>query len=338
MLCGGKLLNGIGSRFRLQHEVAGCVDVYFDGVRRGIPAVFFDSLTPPPNPSVTLDGRSMEINAQYYPGGTAQEVFVQIALTDTVCQSMPAVTGKPPYVVVGAYKNELWLHDPRFSFFENTIDAPKADGGGANVKSTTPAVRSINRAECSSVPMNFLNEASCFLSNDPNVCASIGEQSGSIALTFANFERVFAESSSQRRYIYATKGLRQDPAESTVPYPPPCTVGARSRWVPVNDCSFDIPGVHTSDVFVNLILLSTEKNPYMRDIIFPVVGASCDAVDSNIYNFRVLAGGQCWQNVHQSHLQVYDFTDWAGINGHPGGSAAIAQFAVSGNFTLTFPG
>ena len=326
--------NAVGTVFKLRHGTAGCKDVYFDGVKSGVPVVYFDEQTPPTNQAVSLDGHAIEVEGQYYDGGIAQELFVETALTDPACLSVPNVTGKPQYTVVGRYKNEYWIHDPRFSLFENTVESPKEDGGGAVVKSTEPATHPQYMARCASAPMNFLNEENCFLSSDENVCASVEKNSGTIALTFTNFEKVH-QASMATRYIYAVEGLRQDSSEAAVPYDSPCTPSARSRWVPVDDCSVDTPATDTSAAFAALISVSTDANPYLRDILFPLTGIACDPEDDDAYNFRVFVDGQCWQNVHQSHLQVFDFTAW--VDEHPNGPAAIQQFAVPESFTLQFP-
>jgi hypothetical protein len=46
---------------------------------------------------------------------------------------------------------------------------------------------------------------------------------------------------------------------------------------------------------------------------------------------------QCWKNIHPSNYQVFDFTAWTKVDGHPGGPAPIKQFAIVGNYTLSFP-
>ena len=299
----------------------------------GVPKVNYDLSTPPTNPTVILDGHSVEVDTQYYENGIAQELFVQEALTDKSCKLVPDVTGEPPYTVVGIYNNEYWLHDPRFSIFDNTVTFPKADGGGAIVKSTQNATTDKYMARCAGVPMNFLNEETCYLSTDPNVCASFGDTSGTIVLSLSNLEKAHQVSNGSR-YIYAVNGLRQNDEEESVPYDPPCRAGTRSRWVRTDDCSFDTPAKKTSEVLSQLLRSSTDSNPYMRDIFFPTLGEFCHPADQDKYNFRLLVDDQCWHNVHQLHLQVYDFTEF--VRNHPGGSAAIEQF-VTASFTLTFP-
>ena len=331
--CGGEIENEVGARFKLKYGTT-CHDVHFDTLRIGNPDVFFDALNRPTNPVVTLDGHAIEIDTQYYSSGIAQELLLEKPLSDPACLSVPNVTGMPPYEVVGTFNNRYWIHDPRFSLFDNTVESPKADGGGAIVRSTESSTISEYRTRCANVEMNFLNEESCFLSSDPDVCSGGEEMSGSVTLTFANFEKVF-QASIGKRYIYAVDGLRQDNAEAPVPYDFPCTATARSRWVKVNDCSFNTPSSSTSQIFADLIGSSTDTNPYLRDVLFPATGDFCDPGDRRKFNFRVSVHGECWQNVHQDHLQVFDFTDW--VDEHPNGAASIQQFAVPGSFTIYFP-
>ena len=50
---------------------------------------------------------------------------------------------------------------------------------------------------------------------------------------------------------------------------------------------------------------------------------------------NVTVDGACWEHSHPDQLNVYDFTSWATV--HPGGAAAIKQFAVRGEVALRFP-
>jgi hypothetical protein len=87
---------------------------------------------------------------------------------------------------------------------------------------------------------------------------------------------------------------------------------------------------------VTLIGESDDTNPHVRDVFTPAIGNICDSADVEKLDFQVLVDNQCWQNVHQDHLQVFDFSAW--INAHPGGAAAIRSFAeVSQTFVLAFP-
>ena len=50
---------------------------------------------------------------------------------------------------------------------------------------------------------------------------------------------------------------------------------------------------------------------------------------------KVTVDGACWEHSHPDQLNVYDFTWWA--TAHPGGAAAIKQFAKRGEVALRFP-
>lgn len=308
------------------------------------PPVFFDDQTPPTNPTVNLDGKATVIDRQYYPPReTDQELILQSDLEDDVCKSAPPVTGWPAYEVVGIFQGEYYIHDPRLSIYENTIEFPKPDGGGAISRQVEASVRKkVFRSKCFNPAMNFLNEKDCYLSDDPNVCSVTDElDEGSVITTRIELNgdtfRLLYEFTGGARVIYSVNGLRQN--EPGLPYNPPCTRSTRSRWVPVGDangCSEASPGTATISTFVALIEASRDTNPYVRDVFTPSIGNICDAADVEKLDFQVLVGNQCWQNVHQDHFQVFDFAAW--VNAHPGGAAAIRNFAeVSGTFVLAFP-
>jgi hypothetical protein len=311
----------------------------------GNPPVFFDDQTLPTNPSVNLDGKAAVINSQYYPPGeTDQELILQSDLEDDVCNSAPSVTGWPPFEVVGIFQGEYYIHDPRWSIYENSIESPKPDGGGAISRQVEASVKKKTafRTKCGNPEMNFLNERDCYLSDDPYVCSVTNElDEGSIVTTRIELNgdtfRLLYEFTGGARVVYAVTGLRQN--EPGLPYNPPCTPSTRSRWVPVgyaNGCPEASPGTATISTFVTLIEESDDTNPHVRDVFTPAIGNICDSADIEKMDFQVLVENQCWQNVHQDHLQVFDFSAW--VNAHPGGEAAIRNFAeVSRTFVLAFP-
>jgi hypothetical protein len=335
----------LGSRWRILSSAG-----KFETIRTpnnsalGNPPVFFDDQTPPTNPTVNLDGKAVVIDRQYYPAReTDQELILQSDLEDNVCKSAPPVTGWPTYEVVGILKGEYYIHDPRWSIYENSIESPKPDGGGALSRQVEASGRkSLLRTSCGNPLMNFLNEKGCYLSDDPDVCSVTNElDEGSVVTTRIKLNgdtfRLLYEFTRGARVVYSVNGLRQN--ELGLPYNPPCTPSTRSRWVPVgyiNGCSEASPGIATISTFVTLIEESRDTNPHVRDVFTPSIGNICDAADVEKLDFQVLVGNQCWQNVHQDHLQVFDFSAW--VNAHPGGAAAIRSFAeVSGTFVLAFP-
>jgi len=339
----GEVWNGIGARLALSHPNVECGDVYVDGVELGIPEVNFDALTPPSNPTVNLDGHGIVVDQKYYPtDNPMQSLFIHTDVTDPNCALIPEATGQPVYTVVGLYQNKHWLHDPSFVSEENTIKKPKLDGGGKNVETTRSTTNEDYKVRCSNVPLNFMNEKGCILSYEPNTCASRDDDADSVELDLesAAFERIYSATSGTR-YVYAAVGLRQ--SNESLPYDPPCTPMASSRWIPVDSCSaYSKTTVqeNTAQIFTSLLQASVDTNVYMRDIAFPVATENCNAEDMNKTDFAVDVGGQCWLNVHQDHLSVFDFTDW--VEHHPGGPLKIQQFADTSsenynNFTLTFP-
>lgn len=179
------------------------------------------------------------------------------------------------------------------------------------------------------------------LSEDPEACSVTDPSDKWISLDEDTFEKVYEGTGSGERgtrYVYVVEGLRQE--KNSPFYDSPCTPGQTSRWVPT-DCGFSgfTAADSTEEIFENLLEISHDDNPYMRDVTFPAVGVECHPSDTEKFDFKVkLRSGSCWQNVHQSNLQVYDFTRW--VSAHPGGEEKITQFvSVSENskFHLMFP-
>lgn len=187
--------------------------------------------------------------------------------------------------------------------------------------------------------MNFLNEFKCELSYEVDACSPVDPSEEWISLDSGSFRKIFEATQDLESpvYVYAVEGLRQ--GKGIVPYDPPCTPGETSRWIP-SSCSGSNPGVRgeTRDIFVDLLSQSDDTNPYVRDVTFPATGVSCHPDDMGAFSFQVKDKDSCWLNVHQSHLQVFDFTEW--VQQHPGGREYITQFASQneGNaFKLSFP-
>ena len=270
-----------------------------------------------------------------------QSLFIHTDVTDPNCDLIPKAIGQPVYTVVGVYQNKHWLHDPSFVSEENTIKNPKLDGGGKNVESTRSTTDENYKVRCSNVPLNFMNEGGCILSYEPNTCSTRDDNTDSVELDLepGTFERIYSATSGTR-YVYAAVGLRQ---EEPLLYDPPCTPMASSRWIPVDSCSAHNKTMvqeSTAQIFTSLLQSSVDTNVYMRDIVFPTATEACNAEDLNKTDFAVDVGGQCWLNVHQDHLSVFDFTNWVDV--HPGGPLKIQQFANTAsenynNFTLTYP-
>jgi hypothetical protein len=140
------------------------------------------------------------------------------------------------------------------------------------------------------------------------------------------------------RYLYAVEGLRNTEDLSVGL---PCE-RAMSRWLPITctgaAANLD-PTVH--EIFSKLLSYAGDRNPIMRDI-WNMRVVECPAPVYQLVGFEVmdLDGTKCWKNVHPEHLNVYDMTYWAQLDGHPVNSLTrypIKEFAARGATTLNFP-
>jgi hypothetical protein len=322
-------------------NVRGCNALQIDGVEIGNPAVFFDDNTTPTNPPISLDNHAFAM-------GTDNEVYLGANPADPNCDLIPPQRGPNVYLVVGTWGGRHWLFDPRFKLETNTLENPLDDGGGGLVAQTRlndeemlDRRDGLYEAVCSNPHLNFLNEDHCKLSYEADACSPRDPPDAFFDLDGDSFEKIYqatGEGGEGTSYVYAVTGLRQ--GRFQVPYDPPCTPGQTSRWVPAEDCTPNSSQIHstTNTVLSNLLSLANSDNMFMRDIAFPAVGVSCDPSDVNKYDFTINVDGACWLNVHQDHLQVFDFTAW--VREHPGGEANIQQFATATDpdrFRLSFP-
>lgn len=204
---------------------------------------------------------------------------------------------------------------------------------------------------CSNAPRTFVNEDHCVLSTDDDICRPTDTLDVTFPLEYESFKKVFELTGGTKnaieddkpgtRYVYAIDGLRNDPDFVKAP----CTRGRRSRWlkVPVRYCDnertidwpYDKVTAKTKSVFAKILETSPDRNPYLRDVVLPIIAAkSCEA---NTYNFTVKTAGECWRNVDPELFNVYDFTSW--VSFHPGGPSKIQSFSQGDDaqFRLVFP-
>ncbi len=323
--------NSIGAILRLR-IASRCENVFNTVERIGVPAVFFNGTTLPDRPVLALDNYAVEWDNFNF--DFPQELMIVEPLTDASCDEIPINTGGM-ITVIGSYKGEYWIHDSRFVLRENTPTQPLENGAGDLVQATALSPEAY-KVTCALVQPSFDNEQFCRLSaSDMSSACSTGDtlDSETVELSTSNFEKVHMAS---ERYIYAVTGLRQENA----PYTPPCSPGSTSRWVLVAGTECDVPkvGSETLTVFKDILSRSSDTHPFLRDIIFPSLGVACKSSDVSSFDFAVRDNSnQCWKNTHPSNYQVFDFTAWTKVDGHPGGPAPIQQFALVGNYTLSFP-
>lgn len=311
-----------------------------DGEFISNPVVYFDDQTPPPGITLSLDGNGFKADDD-------DDFFLTKNLDDPNCDLVPVQRGQDLYDVTGILNGEYCLFDPRFVIRDNTLENPLQDGGADYYLQTKLSeqekkdkVDSYYQVQCSNARMTFLNEEYCQLSYQPDTCSQRDPPDVFVDLVEDTFHKIYEASNDlehETRYVYAFEGLRQE--LENVPYDPPCTPGETSRWVPVSgDCiPTQVQGL-TNAAFASLIAAADDENPYLRDVAFPSTGVSCHGSDMRKFDFQVKVNDQCWRNVHQYHLQVFDIS--AFVKQHPGGKEAISKFANASrtdNFRIAFP-
>ncbi len=326
------ITNGIGSDFRIVFERR-CLHVYVNGEARGVPPVYFDAQTLPDLSILSLDGGvAVEYDNLHFSRHTPQELMLVRNITHTeACIQLSQVDLYSLRTVVGMYKGEYYIHDGRFLLQENTVEHPLEDGGSQLVQLTKNATDLQYRALCVAALPNFLNEANCRLSPSSTDCASERPTGKRIRLDRSIFGKVY-RASGKERLLFSMIGLRLEDSEKAA-----CSPGAHSRWVLSDSAECDettSKESKTKAYLRQLLESSTDSHPFLRDIVVPVMDFHCEPDASELLYIRT-ENGACWKQTHRSNYQVYDFTEYVGR--HAGGDAVIRQFAVDGNFTLSFP-
>jgi hypothetical protein len=333
-ICWPPPANYVGSRFRLQHPTGGCRDVYFDGEILGHPPVYFDDDTPPDTPTLDLNGHAVVVDESLYPGLDPQSLYMELSLDEEACDYSPPYDLQVVVVTVGEYNGDFYLHDPRHHLYDNTVENPLFNAGGDLVELTKledpTNTEQYYEVTCFNAPMTFLNEEHCVLSYEEDTCSFADPGEVLIELTYDAFETIYNETGvvGSPRYVYAVNGLRQD--KGSLPYLPPCHPSTRSRWMLVEDCTSPLGvtvDLATNAAIASVLMASKDTNPLLRDVIFPAVDVPCELDDMDKFDFVVFdvqvdGVNTCWLNVHQDHLQVFDFTDW-------GKSSEYAELLIS---------
>jgi len=340
-VCSFRDLEGVHTEVRIiPFPGAGCKDLWVGGIY-GNPPIQFDDDHLPDNPTIDLDGNFVHVLDERFVWSDAEHNLLQLTSAMNVTNCPNIVAGAPEAAYIGTTSNggdvEYWIHSPSLMLMTNTLDQPLIDGGKAAITKTESAPFERMRAVCSNAPRTFLNEDYCVLSDEG--CMREEGDDVDILLNTEHLELMHTVTGGpggqETKYVYAAIGQRNDPDEGL---PSPCTPNARSRWVPIANCTGG-PTVQTDtqNAFVTLLRFSSDQmNPFLRDIFFFASGTTCNPLDVNTFDFKVNVDGQCWQNVHPDYLNVYVFNYW--VDKHPGGPDKIKQFAdVNQTFYLTFP-
>lgn len=330
--------------FRIEIAGVGCVGIYVNGTRFGNPAVFFDETTKPELPAVNLNPHAAILHESYFPGTEPHDIILESPVTDITCNDLPKHQTGHLLSIVGEFDGNHYLYDPRFRLFSNSLSSPKTNAGGDLVQATkieNPVeADKYKQVSCFNAPMTFLNEEQCVLSTEEDACSFQDPADALIELTYENLQK-FYEASGKTKYVYAIDKLRQEDIPLTENYKTPCESRATSRWALTVDCTSQVPiEPLTASIFSGLIRDSSDKNPFVRDIVFPAIDVECHEEDVAEFDFTIDVDGQCWKNVNREHLQVFDFTPWTVEGVHPGGAPKITQWAENRTdslFRLQYP-
>ena len=239
------------------------------------------------------------------------------------------------------------LFDSRLILHDNTLENPVIDGGGNSVlRSTLRANREglkvmkypwaeqyyvyndHNIALCSNEMPNYLNQDTCVLSYEENVCVKEYRVSGNTLVDVAavitfddttlaslyNASRASYNETSgfdQSKYIYAVDNLRWDDSilNSNVTLLPCAPRNTVSRWIPrpdlgASDCTNSLTN-RSNVAFIQALESSNDENPYIRDLFLwdDNDEDGCDEVDYGQYGMLVMTEKEgCWENVHPDLL------------------------------------
>ena len=311
----------------IRDYVGGAVAIYIDSdtdqhayLKIGNPLIQFTSANPKlPSNIITLtpeDRKKFSSIAGSYSG---DEFILYEGLSHSMCDSLEV--GSYPVYIDFTDGNYL-AFDPRLSLEENTIKNPSPDGGGSKKNFG---------GYCSNAPRTFLNEASCVVSNEPDVCRdSYNVPDVEIKLTSETVRTLYELTG---RHVYAIENLR--PTKS------PCSPNSSSKWVRIGDfslCTANYRLSHATNETLQFYMSRAKHEGDLRGMWFGDDGRECDipsTTPSDNVNVQVIFDESCWQLAHPNHHDIFDFTPWVTV--HPGGGDKITAFAEEGLTELQFP-
>lgn len=233
---------------------------------------------------------------------TGEQYILQNALSSSVCNNIPTVPDYGDKVVFGRVSDGTWLQfDPRLQLETNTVQSPMTDGGKGTQISSGGA------SYCSNPPRSFLNENSCVQSS---TACHITSTSNELEVVL-NSQTIAELNVLTQRYVYRLEGLNVvDQVDHDFKIPHPCNIDLRSRWIPKDSSSCNPTILHsdTNETLHELLSTSSDFNPNLRDIYFPV-DMSCDPSDTDP-DIEIIVGETCWKRVHEDYMSIYDMTYW----------------------------
>ena len=312
----------------IRDHVGGVVGIYIDADNRqraylktGNPLIQFTSTNPKlPTNVITLNPEDRNNFSPIAGSYSGNEFMLFDGLSHSMCSQIKV--GSYPVYIDFTDGNYL-AFDPRLSLIENTVENPSSDGGGSKKNFG---------GYCANAPRTFVNEESCVVSSEPDVCRdSYNVPDIEIKLTSEAIRTIYELTG---RYIYAIDGLR--PTQS------PCYPNSSSKWIRIGDASLCTANNGLSDATTETLqdhLSWADFEGDLRRMWFGEDGRVCDipsTTPSDTVNVQIIFDQSCWQLAHPNHHDVYDFTPW--VIWHPGGGDEITVFADAGLTELQFPG
>ena len=220
--------------------------------------------------------------------------------------------------VAGRY----YLADQRVELLDNTLDHP------AVAYDPHP----LHPFSCPNVPKSFLNAHTC-VTGVPS-CVPFTFRDHRVKLDAAMLRQFYTEGG---KLVYYVSGLE---ANGDAGVKPPCGYGV-SRWIrqPARPagvpCSKMSSDDHIYSSTLSLFSAQIEAARVHNNLVVDLKLGPGYCIRRQSLGISVDYNGECWRHSHPNELNVYDFTTWAKL--HPGGHAAIGQFAVSNSVNLQFP-
>ena len=280
-----------------------------------------------------------------YPMNTGQEFLLTSGSSLPVCASVPPFADEYDAPIIGRLPNgeflqwtpQILLEDngPSINDVGDLTANVLSDGGGASVIATGEKEYSRQRLQCANVARSFVNEDTCFLSNESTAC-SASEPVGVMPIPM-NTSSIIALYDLADRYVYAIRDLRMETLNDHA------CVKAGSRWEIQHNTTCASPTSLANDTIVALsdaITSSSDTNEFTRNAWGML---ACDPADETLekINIEIQVGDSCYTHVHLDHLNVYDFSGWAAVTNHPGGQYNIQKWAEDPNigfgWNLDFP-
>lgn len=284
-------------------------------VKRGNPPIDIEGM---PEPVIISGFSAVDVNRR---NGRIEQLITSNSVQNSQCNAQ----NKNVFMSFNNGNSIQYLiFEPRLILEPNLRISPLEDGGKAIV------TKSHNRAQCSNAPRTFLNERHCRLSDKVACVSQHNTDSGSLKINPTNLKKLYNE---EGKSVYAISQLREDAGDLKSP----CSHGVTSRWRKENGrCNENIE-IETARTLRQLFLESTDGNPYVRDIYFPI-GKECHQNDRQTTQMKLMVEQECWKTTHPDHLNVYDFSIWRKT--HPGntqGFNPIRNIARRGEHRLQFP-